>query len=257
MARSLDRRRLVWRNHRARESSRRAYLWELDGIEEPSIEISVAAGRRIRSVVVHRRLPMDKPGRVHRFGIPVTPIDRTLLDLAAVAPRSRTGLALDDSLRRRLTTFDSLRSTISQSRGRPGARALHQLVDLRDRREALMQSRLESALLRVLRRHGLPIPAAQHPVRQGENVVARLDFAYPAYRLGIEADGYRWHGGRERWRHDLRRENQLKLMGWTLLRFSWEEVHDRPEIVAGQIRAALDRSGVSQLPTISVVNGET
>jgi very-short-patch-repair endonuclease len=70
-------------------------------------------------------------------------------------------------------------------------------------------------------------------------------------------DGYRWHAGREQWSRDLRRENQLKLRGWTLLRFSWEDVHGRPRTVANQVRSALGRAGVSQLPTISVVNGET
>jgi very-short-patch-repair endonuclease len=94
-------------------------------------------------------------------------------------------------------------------------------------------------LLRLLKRHGLPPPVAQYEVKEGEALVARLDFAYPSLRLGIEADGYRWHSGAERWRRDLRRENRLKLLGWTLLRFSWEDVHRRPELVASQIRAAL------------------
>ncbi|MGH2684207.1 MAG: endonuclease domain-containing protein [Actinomycetota bacterium] len=69
--------------------------------------------------------------------------------------------------------------------------------------------------------------------------MGRLDFAYPPSRIGIEADGYRWHGGRERWVRDVRRENRLKLLGWTLLRFTWEDVRDRPELLASQVRAAL------------------
>jgi len=68
--------------------------------------------------------------------------------------------------------------------------------------------------------------------------VARLDFAYPDMRLGIEADGFKHHGGHERWAEDLRRENRLKLLGWTLLRFSWWDVHERPELVASQVRSA-------------------
>jgi very-short-patch-repair endonuclease len=97
---------------------------------------------------------------------------------------------------------------------------------------------------------------AQFPVLDDRVFVARLDFAYPAIRVGIEADGYRWHGNPEDWRRDLRRENRLKLLGWTLLRFSWEDVHDRPELVASQVRAALGRGPlrVSQSDTSAMPN---
>jgi very-short-patch-repair endonuclease len=119
------------------------------------------------------------------------------------------------------------------------------LVAKRDDRDGIVESRLESALLLLLREYGLPLPLAQYRVMEGEAFVARLDFEHPSHRLGIEADGYRWHGSAELWRRDLRRENRLKLLGWTLLRFSWEDVHDRPEIVASQVRAALSSGSVS------------
>lgn len=117
--------------------------------------------------------------------------------------------------------------------------SLRRLIDARDHRDALAESRLESALLRLLSGHGLPLPVVQYGVMDAEGFVARLDFAYPEHRLGVETDGFRWHGGLERWKRDLRRENRLKLLGWTVLHSSWEDVHERPEIVASQIRAAL------------------
>ena len=220
-----------------------AALRRLDGIEEGAIEISVKAGRRIRGAVVHRRRATDDPEVVVVDGIPATGIERTLLDLAAVVSPRRAGLALDDALRQKLTSLEAMRELVSGPKGRVGTRMLKKLLDSRDQRDAQLESRLESAMLRLLRRHGLPLPVPQHPVVQDGKVVARLDFAYPALRLGIETDGYRWHGGAERWRRGLRRDNQLKLMGWTLLRFSWEDVHDRPEMVASQIRGALMLSG--------------
>jgi very-short-patch-repair endonuclease len=81
----------------------------------------------------------------------------------------------------------------------------------------------------------------------GAAFVARLDFAYPSHRVAVETDGYRWHGSVERWRRDLRRENRLKLLGWTVLRFSWEDVQDRAELVSSQIRAALGDSASGSL----------
>ncbi|MGH2684619.1 MAG: DUF559 domain-containing protein [Actinomycetota bacterium] len=188
-------------------------------------------------------------------GIRVTRIERTIVDLAGVVSPDRAALALDDALRRALTTPSKLAEAIESlgSRGRPGLAALRNVLARRDARDARAESRLESALLEILRAHEIPLPAPQHPVVSGRTLIARLDFAYPSVRLGIEADGYRWHGGRQRWTRDIQRENRLKLIGWTLLRFSWEDVHDRPELVAAQVRAALDRN-LAAFPTPCVGN---
>ena len=218
-----------------------AALWELDGVEGEPIEISVKSGRRITGAIVHRRTPGDDPETVHIDRIPVTGIERTLLDLATVASKERVGLALDSALRSGATSVNRLRESLLQTPGRTGTRLLRHLLSMRDDRDGAAESQLESAFLRLLRRHSLPIPAVQYQVRDGNRLVARLDFAYPACLLGLETDGYRWHSGRERWRQDVQRENELKLLGWTILRFTWEDVHRRPGSVAAQIRDGLER----------------
>lgn len=224
-----------------------AALWRLDGVKDPPLEISIKAGRRIEGVIVHRRSAFDDPPTEVIDRIPVTGIERTLLDLAAVAPVAVVGPALDAACRRRRTSLRRVRGALDSlgPRGRPGSKALRRLVDARDHRDAAAESALESALLQILRKHALPLPSPQYRVLDGDRFVARLDFAYPSLRVGIEADGYRWHASPERWRRDLRRENHLKLLGWTLLRFSWEDVHERPEVVASQVRAALAGDGLS------------
>jgi very-short-patch-repair endonuclease len=233
---------VLWGGPTALASHRSAgLLWRLNGLEEAPVEVSVAAGRRARSVIVHRRRAGDEVRRVVKEHIPTTGIERTLLDLAGSLSPARAGLALDDALHRRLTNLDDLEKELVQ--GRRGARALRALIEARDASDAAVESRLESAFLRLIRRHRLPVPLVQYRVEQGGSVVARLDFAYPVCLLGIETDGYRWHGGRERWSADLRRENRLKLLGWTILRFSSEDIHDRPGDVAQQVRAALHARG--------------
>jgi very-short-patch-repair endonuclease len=219
-----------------------AALWQLDGIKERPVELSVKAGRRIRGAVVHRRRGSDDPPVVLFEGIPTTDVERTLLDLAGVITAPRLALALEDALRRGSTALDAMREMVRGQRGRTGLPTLRRLIEARDHRDALAESRLESELLRLLSGYALPLPVAQYRVMDGAGLVARLDFAYPDHRLGVETDGYRWHGGLERWKRDLRRENRLKLLGWTVLHFSWEDVHDRPDLVANQIRAALDHA---------------
>lgn len=63
-----------------------------------------------------------------------------------------------------------------------------------------------------------------------------IDFAYfraqaPQARLAIEIDGYGPHVTQlDRWQftNQLRRQNHLILAGWSLLRFSYDEVVDEP-----------------------------
>lgn len=228
-----------------------AALWSLDGVGTPPIEISVKSGLKMTGAIVHRRRPTDDPRVVVRDGIPATTIERTLVDLAAVMAPARVGRALDEALRRGDTTLLLLREEIPSS-GRSGRGTLRRLLEERDDRDAQVESRLEQMMLQLLRRAGIPLPLPQHRVVEDGVPIARIDFAYPAYRLGIEVDGYRWHSGVQRWREDLRRENRLKLLGWTLLRFSWADVEERPEQVVSQIRAGLETLGQGsprRLPT--------
>ncbi len=245
---------VLWGGPTALASHRSAAaLWHLDGIEERPIEISLKAGRRRRGVVTHRRARSDDPPVATRDGIPTTGIERTLLDLARIVSLHRAGIALDDALRQRLTTLDDLRALNQRlDSRRPGTGKLRRLLADRDQRSASMGSPLEVAVLRLLKQRGLPSPTVQFPIIEGGRTIARVDFAYPAARVAIEADGFRWHGGRERWVLDVRRENQLKLLGWTVLRFTWEDIHERPEMVASQVRTVLGRpaGATSSQPTL-------
>lgn len=69
-----------------------------------------------------------------------------------------------------------------------------------------------------------------------------LDFAFVVRRIAIEVDGWAWHSDVARFRHDRQRQNALVLAGWTVLRFTWHDLTQRPATVIAEIRAALTRS---------------
>lgn len=85
------------------------------------------------------------------------------------------------------------------------------------------------------------MPSLQHEVvtRLGR---VRLDFAYVEARVAIEADGFRWHSSRKRWDGDRERALALGLLGWTVVRVTWTQLHDRPDDVVETIRALLARN---------------
>jgi very-short-patch-repair endonuclease len=96
-------------------------------------------------------------------------------------------------------------------------------------------------MARLFREHGLPEPVFQYAVTvDGRRIV--IDFAYPHLKIAIEVDGYEWHRTREQLQADHERQALLVLLGWKVLRFTWQQVRERPEWVAGRILRLLGTS---------------
>jgi len=62
-----------------------------------------------------------------------------------------------------------------------------------------------------------------------------LDFAIPALKLGIEADGEAWHGTQEQIQDDQQRDYLLAQRGWTILRFDDKAIEDMPQQISGTV----------------------
>jgi hypothetical protein len=165
-----------------------AVLWELDGVERSTPELTTARCLRPRpSVLVYRK--RLAPGDVRsRNDFRLTSIPRTLLDLGAVLPSWAVELAFEGALHRRLTSIEQLRKQLASSGGR-GVRGSQTFAALLTNamQNPLAQSRLEKKLGAVLSRLGVPAPHAQYEVRDSIKLVARVDFAYPEKNLAIEA----------------------------------------------------------------------
>jgi very-short-patch-repair endonuclease len=210
-----------------------AWLWRLRGIEDPFVEITVPCGQPgPAGVTVHRTSTLASIDLSRTQRVPVTTPARTLLDLGAVVSANVVESALEDALMRRLVTFSLLNATIERlgGPGRRGAGVLRQLVEERDPATAPTQSVLEDALLRVLRRGGLP-----EPVRQYQVGGVRLDAAYPERRLGIEADSRIWHGGRLDVQRNSDKANLLVAHGWRVLRFTHGDLRRRAAYVVDAV----------------------
>src|SRR5262249_49612157 len=119
---------------------------------------------------------------------------------------------------------------------RAGAAPRRDWWDLADGRA---ESPLETWLRLTLSDARLPPAQLQWPVRDGEGRLARLDLAYPRQRVDVEADGVSVHDQpgavyRDRWRQNL-----LANLGWTVLRFTWTDLLQRPRYVVDTVRSAL------------------
>jgi very-short-patch-repair endonuclease len=167
-------------------------------------------------------------------------VTRTLIDLGAVSEEEALTTALDDAIARGLTSIDHLLGQMEGigNHGRKGTALLSRLIARRSGAGRVPFNRFERELRRVLVAGGLPDPEAQHEVRvQGRRFF--LDFAYPAQRIGIEADGYRFHGTLGSWENDHERRTLLTLGGWKMVHVRWQQLVERPAEIVQRVSLAL------------------
>jgi very-short-patch-repair endonuclease len=98
------------------------------------------------------------------------------------------------------------------------------------------RSRLERLVYELCNEHGLPRPS-ENTVIEGRV----RDFYWPHCRLVVEADSYAWHRSPSALNADRERDVELTLAGYHVLRFTYEQVTQRPKYVVEAIRAALLR----------------
>ncbi len=186
------------------------------------------------SAVIRGTRSLPPEDRTVVAGIPVTSVARTLLDLASVSEIGRISSALTEADRLRCVSRPELIEVISRGKGWSGVATLRTALRRFDPSEAEARSTLEIAFLRLCREAGLPSPAVNTPV--GPFVV---DFPWIAARLVVEVDGYEFHHQKPSFRSDRNRDVDLTLAGYTVARFTYEDVIEEPAETATKLRCLL------------------
>jgi very-short-patch-repair endonuclease len=209
-------------------------LWGLVDIHSGTVSVIIPRERRRKRnrIDIHRARLTRRDVRSVR-GIPVTAPNRTLADLAGVLTEHRLEDALDKAIFLGFTSLKSLERYITGKKF-SGAGRLRRLIA--DRAHGMTQSELERVFLRKVRKARMPEPVRQFAVGK-----RKIDVGYPEHSLVIELDG---HGSRyarrDLQKHD-RRQNEVvrSLSGWTLLRFTTDDVLNDWSYVEATVRNAL------------------
>jgi hypothetical protein len=89
-----------------------------------------------------------------------------------------------------------------------------------------MHSELERQALRMFRRFGIPDPVCQGEIVADDLVFGFVDFHWPKAKVIVEAEGFKFHSGREAWESDIDRYNAMTLRGWKVLRLTYADLQD-------------------------------
>jgi very-short-patch-repair endonuclease len=210
-----------------------AALHDLRGRPSGEIDVSAPGGHRIPGVSVHiRELTAVRDTVVD--AIPVTTVEQTIVDLAPTTPPQRLRTLIENAMRRNAVDFAVVRELACARAGRPGAPNLRGvLAELGDTVPRAHQG-LEQRFLELIRAAGLPEPLVNHLVEGYE-----VDFHWPAPRVIVETDGWRWHQGRRAFEADRRRDAALLAAGWRVLRITNERLLHEPDAVVAELRALL------------------
>ncbi|HKJ35077.1 MAG TPA: type IV toxin-antitoxin system AbiEi family antitoxin domain-containing protein [Solirubrobacterales bacterium] len=154
-------------------------------------------------------------------GIPVTAIERTLLDLTGVSTRAALARALREAVRLELTSLALLGDALGRFRGRRGtprlaaALARYAGLPIEDAR-----SGSEVLAMEILRDAGRPMPRLNHRVGGEE-----ADLSWPELRLILEIDGGPFHLDRG---EDARKQAVWEAAGFEVRRLPSDLVYEAP-----------------------------
>jgi hypothetical protein len=189
------------------------WLWEIEPQSPDSWMFAGTTSRRGDETVRLTRAFVDPRDQTRHRGIRV--VSRPWAVLTTAARRERacpgSGIALIDHAKQtRAVRQEELDRSFARHPGCWGSATIRALL-LRTGNGA--HSELERLAVSILRDAG----------------ITGFDIAFVDRRIAIELDGYAFHSGASAFRRDLRRGNRLMKDGWTVRRFSWDDLLGDPE----------------------------
>lgn len=207
-----------------------AGLWDLLLSASPTVHITVPRGGKTSRAWIraHHARQID---RAEVNGFPVTTVERTLVDLAPMIRPDRLERAVEQAVRMDRLDFGAMKTVRSECRGRRGLAALDAAIAAFDPLAPQTHPGIERAFLRLIRKYKLPEPKTN--VQAGPYVV---DFLWEEQKLIVELDSLQHHRRPGVFEADRKRDIDLKLLGYTVIRITHRRLEAEPAVVADELR---------------------
>jgi hypothetical protein len=196
-----------------------------------------SAGRPRPGILVMQAVSLSAGEVTVEAGIPVTTVERTIVDLAAELDGSQLTRVLVAADRNRRLSWGRLTEILEDGPRRVGAAVLKKAIEGVDPGDVETRSGNEVDFLRLCRQAELPVPLAN--VLVGGYLV---DFLWPAERVIVEVDSYRYHHDRPAFERDHRATLELETAGYRVHRIDDQMLHTGPGPFIELVRRALGAS---------------
>lgn len=204
-------------------------------------ELNRAGRDKVDGIVLHSDA-LAAPERTTVRGLPVTSAARTAFDIGRRPGLTTAVVRLDALLRATKTTVPEVLALAANHRGVRGLVHLRTALELTDPgAESPQETRTRLFLVRA----GLPPLVTQFEVfGQFDNFVARVDMAWPQYKIAVEFDGAQHWTDAVQYSRDIDRLADLEALGWIVIRVSSDMLRHRRSTILRRVREAFAQRGV-------------
>ena len=210
--RPLAGRRPGLRPGRAARHHAAAALHELRDRPRRPIDVTASGPARHPGIRTHTGRAVPTPAHVD--GIPVTTLERTLLDYAAVTNRRRLAAALDAAERAEPPGPDAMRAEMAAAAGHRGIGALTAELDQREPTRCPGPSPSSSAAFS----RSSAMPGFRRPGPTSSSTASSSTSTGPRPSSIVEVDGFATHRGRPRFESDRGNDTIHTLAGRRTIR---------------------------------------
>jgi hypothetical protein len=160
-------------------------------------------------------------------GIRCTTIARTLVDLAGLISEDALARAVHQASVLYRTQPEDINAVLKRRPNAKGAAVLREIVHGDTK---LSLSRLEKRFLELCRENNFELP------QTNKNYGGRyVDCRWPARKLTVELDSYRYHATRHAWELDRKREREARARGDDFRRYTSDDVFEDPRALLREL----------------------
>jgi very-short-patch-repair endonuclease len=209
-----------------------AVLWRLLEAKPGPIDLTVPGKKTEVRDGIHRHSTRSLPpaDTTTRLRIPCTTVERVLIDLAAIRSLELER-AVEQGFVNCLIGRTRMQEALDRANGRTGTGQLKRLLGGLLPQLPFTRSELERRFLKLIASAKLPMPIVNR-----HREAHRVDFHWPAYKLVVETDGRGIHDNPYAFEEDRRRDLDLQLADWHVIRLTWRQIAEQPERVLALLR---------------------
>jgi predicted transcriptional regulator of viral defense system len=212
-----------------------AALWQIWRRRTHAIEVLAPGNRRPQAGFrLHTCRRLDPRDVTTHSGIPVTTVARTLVDLSDALGAHQLANVIHEAAFRKRFDAATTRQAMARANGRHGLAEVDAALKAHEDGSAGTRSDLEDRFLALVHAAGLPPPLTNVALDVDGRQI-EVDFRWSSLCVEIDGDG---HARPRTRREDNARDAALRAGGYTVLRFSREDIETR----AATILAALQVS---------------
>jgi hypothetical protein len=216
-----------------------AALWGIYQSRARAIHVTTTAQsvRRLPGVQVHRARNLAREDMTRKDGIPVTTVERTLIDLTDMLTVDRVLRAIREAEYLSLLDHPTLTAAVQRANGRKRLGALSEAL-VRHAPGQMVLGELEHRFLQLMHGAGLPDPETNVTVKTGRRTYT-VDCLWRAECVAVELDGRAAHIRAAAFEEDRARDAALAAIGLRPLRFTWHRVTREGHEVVAELTAIL------------------